>query len=241
MIYIIFAPPGSGKSYYGAWLTITEHRRRKSRYKWFFTNYYMYDKKLDWSPYIWKKELARQPITDSLIVIDEAWQEGLNSRKFKDFDEQLHAFYATCRHQNNDIYILTQAVARVEIVVRELATEYVFVTCRRIPFTERPLWFNLEFYLSESDVKSGVPLLSACYRKSRVYFRSWIANCYNTHTLRVERPYIPTEDWTQTQVHADVMSQPPEPTLLNTITSYLSLVINRLRDWLLQLMQKLML
>ena len=115
MIYIIFAPPGSGKSYYGAWLTITEHRRRKSRYKWFFTNYYMYDKKLDWSPYIWKKELARQPITDSLIVIDEAWQEGLNSRKYKDFDEQPHAFYATCRHQNNDIYILTQAVARVEI------------------------------------------------------------------------------------------------------------------------------
>lgn len=228
MIYIVFAPPGSGKSYYGTWLLTTEHKRRKTPYKWFFSNYYVYDAKHDWSPFIWDKDLVYQPITDSLIVIDEAWLEGLNSRDFKNFNEAQHAFYATCRHQNNDIYILTQAVARVEKVVRELATEYAFMSCVRLPLTERPLWFNIEFYLSETDVSSGVPRLSACYRRARVYFCKSVARCYDTHTMRVPRPYEPTLDWRSSAIHQDLMSQPPElpflMKLLNSFKSYLYII-----------------
>lgn len=193
MIYIIWAPPRKGKTYYATWIAIRALKniyKGKGNKRKVFSNYPIYHKKWGSSLYL-DRDTLKYDITDSVIIFDEAYRD-FNSRTFFKFTKAEHTFFATNGHDNNDIYLIAHGIGRVDSVIREMVDTFFFVKKYGIPFVERPLFFNIEGYIDLIDIAQR-------HRRNTVYSSFWlrfnkdVAESYNTHFFR--KPDNPDVDF----------------------------------------------
>ena len=197
MIYLIVAPPGNGKTYFATHLALKIGRKKfnkqtKQPVFSVYTNFPVFDKKIGYSTYKWEHDYVFKSIYDSTIIIDEAWQY-FSSRDYKNFGKDLQAFFALNRHNGNDIYIIAQNAARVDVIIREMVNEFYYIEKHCIPFTDRPLWFTAWVYQDLTQMAKMSPDILAYSSKRRVLFRKRTANAYDTHAFRTikEAPIEP--------------------------------------------------
>jgi hypothetical protein len=184
MIYIFWAPPRKGKTYTAtAWALEYMKRIKKGRTSktQVFSNYPIYDKKLG-STLFWNADSIYYNITDSLIIIDEAYRD-YSSRKWQKFSTDEHTFFATNGHNNNDIVFIVHGVNRLDPVIREMADSYYFIKKFQLPFMNRPLYFKIEVFVDEIAIAqrySGHSRHGVIYQR----FKKRVAQAYNTHFFR---------------------------------------------------------
>lgn len=197
MIYIFWAPPRKGKTY-TATLWALEYMQKikkgKSSKSHVFSNYPIYDKKLG-PTLFWNADSIQYNITDSLIIIDEAYRD-YSSRKWQKFSTEEHTFFATNGHNNNDIIFIVHGINRLDPVIREMADSYFFVKNLTLPFMKRPLYFKIEVFVDEIAIAqrySGHSRHGVIYQR----FKMRVAKAYNTHFFReIKDPNISYLTWT---------------------------------------------
>ena len=196
MIYIIWAPPRKGKTYYATWWAlrvlkaIKKHKGNKKRV---FSNYPIYSSKWGSSLYL-DRDTIQYDITDSLLIYDEAYRD-FNSRKFYEFSKREHTFFATNGHDNNDIVLIAHGINRLDSVIREMVDTYFFVKKYGLPFSDKPILFNIEGYIDLQDIAQR-------YRRNTVYSSFWlrfskeVGKAYDTHFFRKpDNPNIEFISW----------------------------------------------
>lgn len=203
-IKVIWGVPGAGKTYYGVRKALFHMRRikkGKGTIRYVFSNFPIYHKKYGWS-YVWTPDLALQVVTDSFILIDEAYRDynsrnstnkgkGKNGNNKDVFTENEHTFFATCRHLNNDIWLIAHNPARIDVVIREITEEFILMHCHKIPilsslfgFLNFPLWFSADVFLDEQALAQRYTSRHAVYCVERFAFSKKVANSYDTHFFR---------------------------------------------------------
>ena len=184
MIYVFWAPPRKGKTYFAtSWAldVMRKIKKGKSSKDKVFSNYPIYDKKLGASMF-WNADTIDYHITDSFIIIDEAYRD-YSSRKWQKFTTQEHTFFATNGHNNNDIVFIVHGINRLDPVIREMADSYYFIKKVTLPFMSHPLFFKIEVFVDEIEIAqrySGHSRHGVIYKK----FKKHVANAYNTHFFR---------------------------------------------------------
>ena len=186
-IKIVFAPPGQGKSYYAT------HKARKAMEKGrlVFSNYPILTPK-GISSRIWKPEYALENIQGAMIIVDEAYRD-YNSREYKDFTTEVHTFFATNRHNGLDIILIAQNPARVDMVLREITSEFLFMKKIAIPMTEYPLLFVAYGYLDELSLANRH--LGESDTLTFIPFRRKTAKSYDTHFYSNDGEIFEGEPW----------------------------------------------
>lgn len=177
-VTIVFAAPRQGKTYWATSKAV--HALKKGKQK-VFTNYPVFYKNK--STLVWESGYETEPITDSLIIIDEAYRY-FNSRNYKNFTDEEHFFFATSGQNENDIILIAHSPARLDTVIREIASLFLFVKKITIPLTEYPLWFRTEGYLDEISLSRRAMSKEAFDSVEHHIFRKKIAKAYDTHFFR---------------------------------------------------------
>lgn len=183
-IYIFWAPPRKGKTYTATlWALeyMTRIKKGKGNKKHVFSNYPIFDKKLG-STQFWNVDSINYNITDSLVIIDEAYRD-YSSRNWQKFTKQEHTFFATNGHNNNDFIFIAHGINRIDPIIREMADSFYFIKKYGIPFMNRPLFFKVEVFIDEMDIAMRYRPNSrhgAYYQK----FKKRVARAYNTHFFR---------------------------------------------------------
>ena len=124
------------------------------------------------------------------------------------FEKDVHTFFATNGHNDNNITLIAQNPARIDVVIREMCNGFLLVKKVQIPgiiwwayahlmnqilkgkygtvnpSMSRPLFFVIYNYLTEKDMASRKP--EAAYSAVRVWFNEAVAQAYNTHYFRTK-------------------------------------------------------
>jgi len=180
-----FAPPREGKTYVVVAEAIEQLKKGKQVYSNFpiITPTGLQSK-------VWKPEFIYENIQNALVIIDEA-QADFDSQVHKSLNEDEDAFFATSGHNGLEIRIISQNLTRVTKAIRDRCNEFVFVQKGKIiiPFLRdregkwgRPLYFTTTSYLTLEDLESHSE--ERIYLKSRVLFRNFIAESYDTHYFK---------------------------------------------------------
>lgn len=175
MIYLIWGPPGAGKTYFATREALRQRRKGRAVY----SNYPIVDPRSGWSAYVWQPEYVYETVTDAVLVIDEAYRD-YNSREYKKFNVDMHTFFATQRHNNLDIFLIAQNPARIDVIIREIVNVFYYVRAWwRLPVLGHPLGFTATGYLDEEDMRSRSK--DAVYSRERYLFSRRVARSYDTH------------------------------------------------------------
>ncbi len=102
------------------------------------------------------------------------------------FSDQEHLFFSTKGHNGNDINLVVQNPARLDLVIREMTDTFFYVKKIEIPLIWRPLLFVLDAYLCEDDFKRRHMDKDALYNLSYKLFRPKVSKAYDTHYFRKE-------------------------------------------------------
>ena len=225
MIYIIVAPPRSGKTYFATRLAVDNLIPKRSLYQYIlskirpdsctplptqnlvFTNYPVVDPKTGLSTYRWISSYSKENIQDATIIIDEAWQD-YSSRNYKNFTKDMQAFFAMNGHNNNDIYIIAQNAARVDVIIREMCNELYYIRKISIPFTDYPLFFIAYIYNDLNEMARMTPDPFLAVKKRYILFRKRYALAYDTHYFRNTKPPVTPQTWLE--YHHQQHPEPPE-------------------------------
>jgi hypothetical protein len=156
---------------------------------------------------IWSPELAHEVITNADIYIDEAYTD-YSSREYKKFSIDLHTFFATNGHNDININLLAQNPARIDLIIREMCSSFLYVKKVAVPgplwllyakiknlfgadldpTRPRPLFFKIYTYLDEKSMSMMNP--DSAYQVTTVWFNSLVAGAYDTHYYRnAGKPY----------------------------------------------------
>lgn len=130
MISLYFGSPGSGKSTLAARLVYKNYNSKKNdKYDVVYTNFACKGaSRFDSSDFA-----IFRPLENSLVIIDEAGID-FNNRKFKDLKQSMIEFFKLHRHYAIDIIFLSQSWEDVDITIRRLADELIYI--KKIgPFT----------------------------------------------------------------------------------------------------------
>ncbi len=210
-IKILWGVPGAGKTNYAVRKVLKTLKNGSKRHV--FTNFPVHDKKLGYTK-VWKPELACQLVTDSLIVVDEAYRD-FNSRDYSKFQDSTHTFFATNRHLNNDILIIAHNPARIDKVIREITEEFILMHCHKIPFTKIVIWFSADVFLDEVALSQRYTAKHAIYCIERYLFSKRVGRAYDTHFFRDKDLIEPEfEDWGQVLNKIDEVNEVDEEDLL---------------------------
>ena len=185
MIFIIVAPPRSGKTYFATHLAVKElkHIGTRKGYNRIYSNYPILDHKTRKSTFKWEKQYSYENIQDSMIIIDEAYTQ-YSSRNYKKFTEDDHAFFALNGHNGNDIYIIAQNAARVDVIIREMCNEMYYIRKTTLPFSDRPLWFWVHTYQDLNEMAKMTPDPFLAVKRRPMLFRKRVSKAYDTHYFR---------------------------------------------------------
>ena len=121
-------------------------------------------------------------ISNSVLLIDEA-HTLFNSRSFKNFTKSCHEFFSLHRHLGNCIYLVTQHPARLDVVIREIASDFCY--CSTFSLFGVPLWVTLRYYYDD-------PCRSTClemdkqlkaYKIERKLYRRSVMMSYDTYYM----------------------------------------------------------
>lgn len=119
VVTLILGPPGSGKSTFAAMLVSIANKAGIPAY----CNY-----PVKGAYQIDVKTMTQYNLHDSVLIIDEAGL-SFNSRSHKNFSAEHYHWFATTRHRGTQIFIIVQSWKRIDLVLRELATEVIL--CRK--------------------------------------------------------------------------------------------------------------
>lgn len=112
MVKLFFGLPGSGKTTFLAYEALKAIKGKK------YENVYCNtDLKIPGIQRINKDDLMRYDLHDGLCLIDEAALE-FNSRKFKQFTDNMLVFFRTHRHSNLDCYLYSQGWDDIDRSIR---------------------------------------------------------------------------------------------------------------------------
>jgi len=213
MNYIIHAAPREGKTYVATFWAIQE--LMKKRPKNVFSNYpiivsiplpitqrlynlgiKIYNKVFHKttelitnkiiSSNVWKKEYIYSGLANAVIFIDEAYRD-FSSKESMKFDKDELTFFSTSGHSDNDIYVITQSPARVEVSIRDVTNIYYYVHKWINPITQKPLWFDVDAYIDETSWKMRNMKEGMRYSRQRVRFKSIVFNSYDTKQFRNDK------------------------------------------------------
>lgn len=176
MIYLFWGTPGAGKTY----SVVAEAVSRLKAGKTVYSNFPIIHEKYG-SSYKWEQDYIYQSVYDATIILDEAYRD-FNSRKFKNFTDDMHQFFATNRHNKLDIFLLSQNPARIDKIIRESANIFYYITKFHLPLMKAPLWFKCEGYLQEADLNTKAE--SKVFSRKRYLFCRSVAKSYDTHYFR---------------------------------------------------------
>lgn len=193
MIYIVAGGPGDGKSYYATLWALNELlRKNKSKHKKkVFTNFPVIHKpkkkllrkqKKPISSYIWKPEYVYENIYNSIVFVDESYQD-YNCKDSKNFDADTQVFFSQQRHNDNDLVMLSPNPARINIIIREMANLIIQVR-GHLNIIGHPLYFTTEQFLTIEDYNSRSSVVNTVYKKELYFFRKKVAKSYDTHQFR---------------------------------------------------------
>lgn len=216
MIYIVFAPPRQGKTFFVTSLALQEMQKKSKDKKKVFANYPIQDKKGNFC-YKWNMDLIYD-VRDSMIIIDEAYRE-ISSRTHKDFTVDQHTAFATNGHNNNDFWIIAQSPARVDVIVREMTNVFYYVRKKTIPFTKKPLFFIVEGYLDEQSITARYNVDKPIYSTEWLLARKKIKKAYDTHFFGHESNNRVYERWfEEPEPELKLSIKPQQPDLLDDQT-----------------------
>lgn len=142
MIYLFCGKKGSGKSL----SAINYLYKKRKKYTNIYSNFpVFFTKKID--SYNWVN-FRFEP--GSAILIDEA-QLFYNSREFSKLTKsgignELLDFLTMCRHYELDIYFITQSVQRIDLQIRELSDEIIFIKKTFKIFGRPIITFGFSFF-----------------------------------------------------------------------------------------------
>lgn len=170
-VYILYGLPGAGKSYYLACLA-DDYRRAGYPVA---CNY----------PIKRTHKLAPENIntdlllSNSVLLIDEA-HSIFNSRGFKNFSRQMHEFFSMHRHLGNRLVLATQHPARLDVVIREIADSFIYLSTFKIG--SRPILLTARWYYEDPCRSSNVDMdrLLVPYRTERRLYSRRIMSTYDT-------------------------------------------------------------
>jgi len=253
MIYIIWAPPRQGKTFFATFKALQELKKKNSKKK-VFSNYPIIyiepltgsQKLYNWanrqlaiitkgrfgksqieekiySTYRWVPELIYSGIHDSMIIIDEAYRD-YSSRNFKEFKVDTHTFFATNGHDKNEIYLIGQHPNRLDVIIREMVNIFYYVRKKTLPFSEKPYLFVVEGYLTEEDFLRRASDESACWSKQFISLRNDVKTAYDTHFFRHEGEQTTYEKW------SDIYDKTNRQQFASSKTGYNKIPIREKKD-----------
>lgn len=195
MIYLIWGPPGAGKTYFATREALRQHGKGRSVY----SNYPVVDARSGWSSYVWKPEYIYETVTDAVIIIDEAYRD-YSSREYRKFNADMHTFFATQRHNDLDVFLIAQNPARIDVVIREIVNVFYYVRkWFELPLVRIPLGFTVTGYLTEEDMNSRATDAKAIYSRERIIYSPRVAAAYDTHYFRAGEQTLSPITWSEYQ------------------------------------------
>jgi hypothetical protein len=221
--YIFGAPPRWGKTMSAtrwALKRLADNARRRKKNPKFvgevFSNYPIYSKKYGYTKALYltpeqqrfyglPEDFEKWPIFDSLIVVDESHRR-YNSRKYKDFPDWMHDFFAWCGQRGNDIILISHDPGRIDKVAREMVEVFYFTY--KISIFGFPIIFVIEGYLTEEDYRKR----QRRYSREFYFFSRKVSKSYDTHHFRNQPetlPHIP--DWGELISRQIIETEPQEP------------------------------
>lgn len=221
MIYIVWAPPKKGKTYFVTMKAVKAllkgGRKVISNYPIVFNRPLTLGQKahnlfiglgkglrLKWfndkkkiegellSSLVWEDKFITGGIQDSMIILDEAYRV-VGSRDFKQFLKATHTFFATNGHDDNDFWVIAQHPARIDIIIREMVNIFYYV--KKIGFGEKALLFIVNGYLSEEDFVKRRNEKSSVYSREFILPNNLIKSAYNFKYFRNKEPIVKFESW----------------------------------------------
>lgn len=190
-VYVIFAPPGEGKSYIATALALKfmEEGRKV------FTNYPVVSIDGEHVSMYWERQFMEKNACGSVIIIDEAYRD-YSSREFKSFTKDDHTWFATTGHNEISLYLITQNPQRIDLIIREVVNVWLKVRKVEIPILEIPLLFVVDAYLSEMELAAAAVGRVSPYYTERYWFKKRVALAYDTRFFRKDKdPPLFTDDW----------------------------------------------
>lgn len=200
--------PGFGKTY----TCVDEIVAKLKEGRTVYTNFPVkFEYQGEWySSLVWESWMVLEVILDADVYVDEAYRDYDSTDKDA-VDQDIHTFFATNRHNDVNLTLIAQNVARISKKIREIA-EYEYVKKTEIPFVlwlpyvllvrflmargvnplkydkpprakyPRPLWFTIFTYENEAKAQAGDVKDVECV--TRVLFRTEVAKAYDTHYFR---------------------------------------------------------
>jgi hypothetical protein len=168
------------------------------------------------SPLKWKEDYIFAQLTNCKIVLDEAYMY-FNSHK-RSVEDDVHKFFATTGHNDVDVFLLAQHYNRINLVIREIANYYIWIEKTSNPFSWKgkrkgeltPLFFTVEYYISEDDFRLR-RIQKTILEKKIIWFNKNVSSSYNTQYYRTkEKPILPKpmtwiEDMSNTDTEKDIV------------------------------------
>lgn len=132
-------------------------------------------------------------ISRSVLLIDEA-HTLFNSRNFKNFTRQCHEFFSLHRHLGNCIYLVTQHPARLDVVIREIASDFCY--CSTFSLFGVPLWVVARYYYEDPCRSLSIDMDKELkpYKTVRKLYRKRIMMSYDTYYMDASSHTIVSAD-----------------------------------------------
>lgn len=143
---------------------------------------------------VWEDKFLQGGIQDSMIILDEAY-EKVGSRDYRSFTKKTHTFFATNGHDDNDFWLIAQHPARIDIIIREMVNIFYYI--KKIGFGEKALLFIANGYLSEDDFVKRKSDKSSVYSRNIIFPSELVQGAYNYKFFRNPSPNELYETWVE--------------------------------------------
>lgn len=235
-IHILVAPPSGGKSYIVTEIIDEIFREGKRRV---YTNFPVRTRNGKHCSYYWEPKLMHENLSGQVIVLDEA-HKYYWSRDFKNFTQFDKDWWSTTGHNEVTVYVLTQELSRIDVIITDKATMIWDIEKIMIPILEIPICFKVTQWPSKEAYQAGIKGLMAKppIAVKYIFFKQSIADMYDTHYFKSAfgEPYIGMT-WCQKAKQDNKPIKPPYPTKFQQLIMYRdelyeiikNFVLNRIR------------
>lgn len=212
-VFVIMAPPGEGKSYVATAIALELMYQGVK----VFSNFPILSVDGQYCSYEFKKEYMTENLNGCAVFIDEGYV-WFSSRKYMEFTDDDHQWFATSGHNEMMIFIIVQNINRVDKVIREVLNLLYVVEKVKIPIIDLPLWFTVNAFLDVDDLKFFKMGFVDPYSTERFRFTVDVALAYDTKFFRKEsRPPFKGKTWIDVYEEAGYEFVPVQLNILQKI------------------------
>ena len=215
-VFIIMAPPSEGKTFVAVdWaLKLMEEGVKV------YSNFPIQSVDGKYCSYVFRKELMRENLNGCAIFIDEGYTM-FNSRKYMEFADEDHDWFATSGHNEMMIFIIVQNANRIDKVIREVLNLLYVIEKVKIPIIDLPLYFRVYGFLDVEEVKLWKAGYIDPYSYERVRFSVDTALAYDTRYFRKEvKPPHEGNTWIEEYKSYGLEFEPIELNILQRVKYY---------------------